>query len=88
MSDARTSEHQRLYCKDCRYCRMPQYINQPPTILCTHEESRDLVGLFRAAAVMRGDGLPCGPDARLFGRKPVEPPRPGFFQRLFGGTAI
>ena len=84
LNEARASNPGRLYCKDCQYCRMPQTIYDPPTTLCTREESRNRVGLFQSASIMRVEGLPCGPHARLFVRKPIEPPRPGFLRRLFG----
>ncbi len=76
-----------LYCKDCRWCRFtpPRSPLPPMLILCTHEESRDAVGLFRLAERMRREGMPCGPSGRLFTLKPPQPKRPiGFFRRLFG----
>ena len=72
------------YCIDCRYCRQASPHMPIMPALCTHPESRDLVGYFRTAAHMRLHERFCGEPGRWFEARPIPPrPKPGFWKRFW-----
>lgn len=67
----------RLFCCDCRH-----FSQHPlsPSAVCFHEASRNVIGNYGAAVLMRADGAACGPEGKLF----EVAPRRGFFAKLLG----